>query len=510
MAGLALLILLGLAVPAQASIIRIDQNRVHFEGGLNHQVNMSINSGFEATFGETGAFFIPHSSPQHVHPTTTDPNCSASTTTTSMCRLGGREIHVSAGNLNDFVRVLSGGNHVVFRGGAGNDRTFSDSSRISAFGEAGDDDLMGGPGNDTLDGGEGDDTLTPVGPGDTVIGGPGFDTARMGSGGVTVTLDDVANDGKPGENQNIRSDVERVVGGPDADTLEGNAGPNTLEGGDGADTLNGLGGADTLIGGAGADIIRARDGVADTVSCGPGEDKVFADPADRIAPDCETVEYADEDGDGIDVRRDCDDGNPAIRPGAVDTPGNGIDEDCSGADAPLPPPDPGPVTIITGAVDGDHDGASPPLDCDDANAAIRPGAVDIPGNGIDEDCSGADTPLPRLQAKLQHRWELSSRWSRPVQLTVREAPAGAKVIVSCRGRGCAFKARTVSTSGSRATLASLFKRRKLSKGAVVDVAITAPGQIGKVVRFTVRGRKKLPQQRELCLPPEARSPRACA
>lgn len=47
----------------------------------------------------------------------------------------------------------------------------------------------------------------------------------------------------------------------------------------------------------------------------------------------------DIDGDGIASDRDCDDHDPYIHPGAMDFCGDGIDQDCSGADAPcLPPP----------------------------------------------------------------------------------------------------------------------------------------------------------------------------
>jgi arylsulfatase A-like enzyme len=48
---------------------------------------------------------------------------------------------------------------------------------------------------------------------------------------------------------------------------------------------------------------------------------------------------------------------------------------------------------LRGLVDADRDGMSPYFgggDCDDHNAAIGPGAYDVPGNGVDEDCSGGD------------------------------------------------------------------------------------------------------------------------
>jgi Sulfatase/Putative metal-binding motif len=48
-----------------------------------------------------------------------------------------------------------------------------------------------------------------------------------------------------------------------------------------------------------------------------------------VGLDCD----ADADGDGVPLRRDCDDQRADIHPGAADLPGDGIDEDCSGADA---------------------------------------------------------------------------------------------------------------------------------------------------------------------------------
>ncbi|MEO8698895.1 MAG: sulfatase-like hydrolase/transferase [Kofleriaceae bacterium] len=53
----------------------------------------------------------------------------------------------------------------------------------------------------------------------------------------------------------------------------------------------------------------------------------------------------DLDGDGSSALLgggDCDDGDDRVHPGALDTPGDGIDQDCDGEDAPVPPPPPPP------------------------------------------------------------------------------------------------------------------------------------------------------------------------
>ncbi len=59
------------------------------------------------------------------------------------------------------------------------------------------------------------------------------------------------------------------------------------------------------------------------------------------------------------------------------------------------------LALARRATDRDGDGASYLFgggDCDDADPRRSPTAVEIPGNGIDEDCSGADLPLARAPA----------------------------------------------------------------------------------------------------------------
>jgi hypothetical protein len=145
--------------------------------------------------------------------------------------------------------------------------------------------------------------------------------------------------------------VENVLGGSVDDQLQGDTGPNLLDGRAGNDLIIGLGGADTLVGNIGDDTINARDGAADTIDCGLGNDTAIADVADATIG-CETVQLPDIDGDGVSAATDCDDSRADIHPGAIDTPDDGLDQNCDGADAHVVPAPPPPSVAISTAAFG--------------------------------------------------------------------------------------------------------------------------------------------------------------
>lgn len=98
----------------------------------------------------------------------------------------------------------------------------------------------------------------------------------------------------------------------------------------------------------------------------------------------------DADNDGYNTKNDCNDNDPLIYPGAPEICGDGIDQNCDG----VPDDGCGGGPVCT---DNDGDGygfpadascSYPEEDCNDALASVNPGATENCGNGIDDDCDG--------------------------------------------------------------------------------------------------------------------------
>ena len=123
----------------------------------------------------------------------------------------------------------------------------------------------------------------------------------------------------------------------------------------------------------------------------------------------------DDDDDGYDSIEDggsdCNDGNDAIYAGASEICGDGIDQDCDFVD-PFCDSDGDGITdnldncsSIANADqqdtdadgqgnacdnDNDNDGYADPDDCQPTNSGVNPGAAEICGDGIDQNCDGVD------------------------------------------------------------------------------------------------------------------------
>ena len=100
-----------------------------------------------------------------------------------------------------------------------------------------------------------------------------------------------------------------------------------------------------------------------------------------------------------------------------------------------------------------------------------------------------------------------------ISLFTVQAPAGAKIHVSCHGTGCPAKPLSLVARAGRSSagmiLISLRRfERLLRPGAVLEIRITKSGQIGKFTRFTVR-RHKLPTRVDSCLSAAGVKPIAC-
>jgi Ca2+-binding RTX toxin-like protein len=122
---------------------------------------------------------------------------------------------------------------------------------------------------------------------DVFSGGAGSDEFVYGGdqvfGRYSVSLDGRANDGEPGEGDDVASDFERVRGSRGPDTLVGDDHKNTFFGGPGDDDITGAGRRDRLFGGPGEDVFHTTDGRVDRIWGGKQEDTATdRDGTDRV------------------------------------------------------------------------------------------------------------------------------------------------------------------------------------------------------------------------------------
>ena len=214
-------------------------------------------------------------------------------------------------NLESTTFDLDGINQVVINTGNGDDLVIVGATLpLPVLVNAGNDNdsVSGGQAADSLAGGSGDDYVFGRGGNDIVSGDLGADEILGGDGfdyteykdrtePVFAGVGNINDDGEAGENDNIRNDIEAIVGGSGDDTLNGDDSaldPNLLTlliGGEGNDSLSGFAGDDTLVGGpgndtlngdAGDDLLFDQDGGTDedNINGGTGFDVAVADVGD--------------------------------------------------------------------------------------------------------------------------------------------------------------------------------------------------------------------------------------
>ncbi|MBX2797675.1 MAG: putative metal-binding motif-containing protein [Myxococcales bacterium] len=189
-----------------------------------------------------------------------------------------------------------------------------------------------------------------------------------------------------------------------------------------------FGNGSVIVASTGAVCLAANDEATQDGDCDDGNDDRFpGNPeitGDSVDQDCDGAEvcYQDADDDGArhasntvnstdddcadafeglaTDAEDCDETDATIRPGAVEAPGDNVDQDCTDTERCYFDDDDDGArtngTFETSAGDtsceqANEGEATDPLDCDDDDDTIKPGVAEIAGDNVDQNCDGAET-----------------------------------------------------------------------------------------------------------------------
>ena len=172
------------------------------------------------------------------------------------------------------------------------------------------------------------------------------------------------------------------------------------------------------------------DGSPDSLDCAPYDGSIYPGateiPGDGIDQDCNGTDavhcYLDSDMDGYGTNagtivvapdgscdtpdgealnmNDCNDTDDSINPAQTEIIGDGVDQDCDGSetcyldydnDGYRPDAISTQLSTDLDCLDSREARPSDPIgDCNDSDNGINPGVMEIPDDGMDQDCNGTD------------------------------------------------------------------------------------------------------------------------
>jgi hypothetical protein len=94
-------------------------------------------------------------------------------------------------------------------------------------------------------------------------------------------------------------------------------------------------------------------------------------------------------------------------------------------------------------------------------------------------------------------------------MTIVRVPAGARIRITCKSkirRRCPKSVdETLAKPAAKKDYTKLYRKRKLPVGTVVTITVSSPQAIGKVLKITVRGKRRNPTRVPTCLDPAGRT-----